>query len=183
MSSLSLLRFLSVFAPIFLSVAVAYQVETRAWDAYSISTSGDDGLENLYPVAAKIWAQTPDNVDDSLAKAGDENNPSNCSGERTNGLKERQARPGMCQNDYQMDRKAGQSPVKNKPAVAKPDAVDMFFSDPLRSTPDEDQVCAKAPEFGSRPVCAWIDWVAERIVTGNVNLDFCRPCRCFFLDN
>lgn len=176
MSSLSLLRFLSIFALIFSSGAVANPVEIRAWDAFSISPSGDGGLETPNPVAAQIWAQTPDNIDNSLAKPVDRSLTSNCSGERTRDLRERQARPGMCQNNYQMDRKAGQG-------VAKPvDATDMLFSDPLNLPTDEDKVCAKAPGSASHPVCAWIDWVVDQIVMSSVDLDFCRPCKCLFLN-
>ena len=184
MGSLSLLRFLSVFALIFLSVAVANPVEYRAWDAFSISPSGDDGLETSNPVAAKIWAQTPDNIDNSPAKPVDGSDPSNCSRERTKDLRERQAGPGMCQNNYQIERKAGgASDIKN-PTVAKPvDDTDMLFSAPLKSPTDEEKVCAKAPGSASHPVCAWVDWMVESIVvSGSFDLKFCRPCKCFFLN-
>lgn len=182
MSSLSLLRFLSVFALIFLSVTVANPVENRAWEAFSISPSGDDGLEPSNPVTAQIWAQTPDSIDNSLAKPVDGSDPSNCYGERTKDLRERQS--GMCQNNYQMGPEAEQAPVINNPTVAKPvDATDLLFSDPLKSPADEDKVCAKAPGSASHPVCAWIDWVVESIgVSNTLDLEFCRPCKCLFLN-
>lgn len=184
MSSLLLLRFLSVFALIFLSMAVANPVEYRAWDAFSISPSGDDGFETSNPVAAKIWAQTPDNIDNSLAKPVDGSDPSNCSGERTKDLSEGQAGPGMCQNNYQIDREAGEVPVINNPTVAKPvDDTDMLFSDPLKSPTDDEKVCAKAPGSASHPVCAWIEWIVEgTVVSSSLDLEFCRPCKLFLLN-
>lgn len=184
MSSLWLLRFLSVFALILLSVAVANPVEYRAWDAFSISPSGDDGLETSNPEAVQLWAQTPDSIDNNLPKPVDGSDPSNCSRERTKDLRERQAGPGMCQNNYHIDREAEGASAIKKPTVAKPiDDTKTFFLDPLKSRTDEEKVCAKAPGSASQPVCAWVDWMVEsKVVIGSLDLNFCRPCKCFCLN-
>lgn len=181
MRSLSLLRLFPVFALVFLSVAVANLVETRAWEALSIYPSSDN-VETSNPLAANIWAQTPDKIENSLAIPVDGSYPSNCSRESTKGFRRRQAGPGMCQNNYLMDREAGQAPVKQNPTVTKPvDATDMLFPDPPKSPTDEEKVCSKAPGSATHPVCAWIEWVAAGIVTTSVGLDFCRPCKFSFL--
>lgn len=183
MNSLSQLRFFSVFALIFLSVAVANPVEIQTWDAFPLSPSDDDGREPSNSGATKIWAQTPENIQNSPAKPVDGSDPSNCFGERTKDLGKRQARPEMCQDNYQMDRKAGQTPVKNNPAVRIPvDAPNMLFSNPQKSSTDEEKVCAKAPRSAIHPVCAWIESVVESLVVGFFDLDFCRPCEFSFLN-
>lgn len=185
MNSLSLLRFLFVFALIFLSVAVANPVEIQTRDAFSLSPSNDDGREPLNPGATNVWAQTPDNIENSLAKPLDGSDPSNCFGERTKNLGKRQARPEMCQENYQMDRKAGQTPVKNNPAVGTPvDAPNMLSPNPQKSSTDEEKVCTTAPQSAINPVCAWIESVVEveGSVVGFFELDFCRPCEFSFLN-
>lgn len=182
MNSLSLLGFLSIFALIFLNVAVANPLEVGTWDAFPLSPSDDDGRESSNPGATNIWAQTPDNIDNSPAKPVDGSDPSICFRERTKNLGKRQARPEMCQDNYQMDRKAGQTPVEIKPAVRKPvDSINILFSNPQKSSTDEEKVCAKAPGSAIHPVCAIIESVVETLVAIFVDLDFCRPCEFFFL--
>lgn len=183
MNSLSLLRFLSVFALILLSAPVANPLEIRNWDAFSLSSSDDDELESSNPGATNIWAQSPDIIDNGPANPVDGNDPSNCFRERTKNLGKRQARPEMCQDNYQMDRKAGQSPAKTNPAIRKPvDSINLLFSSPQKPPTDEEKVCAKAPESAIYPVCAWIEWVVESLAVSFVDLDFCRPCEFFFLN-
>lgn len=180
MNSFAHLRFLSIFALILLSMAVA---NPQTWDAFSLSPADDDGREPSDPGATNIWAQTPENIEKSPAKPVDGSDPSNCFGERTKNLEKRQARPEMCQDNYQMDRKAGQTPVKNNPAVRTPvDAPIMLLPNPQKSSTDEEKVCAKAPQSAIHPVCARIEWVVESLAVGFVDLDFCRPCEFSFLN-
>lgn len=155
----------------------------QTWDAFSLSPADDDGREPSNPGATNIWAQTPENIEKSPAKPVDGSDPSNCFGERTKNLEKRQARPEMCQDNYQMDRKAGQTPVKNNPAVRTPvDAPIMLLPNPQKSSTDEEKVCAKAPQSAIHPVCARIEWVVESLAVGFVDLDFCRPCEFSFLN-
>lgn len=183
MNSLSQLRFLSVFTLIFLSVAVANPDEFQSWDAFPISPSDDDGREPSNPGATNIWAQISENIDSRSAKPVDERDPSNCLMERTKKLVKRQARPEMCRDNYQMDRKAGQSRVKNDPAIRTPgDAPNTRFSNPQKSTTNEELVCAKAPQSANYPVCAMIDSVVESTEGAFFDLDSCRPCEFSFLN-
>ena len=183
MNSLSLLRFLSIFALIFLNVAVANPVEIGAWDAFSLTPSNDDGREPSDSGATNMWAQTPDNIDNSPAKPLDGSDPSICFGKRTKNLGKRQAKHEMCQDNSQMNRKAGQTPVEHDPVVRKPvDSTNMPFRYPQKFSTDEEKVCAKAPESAIQPVCALIESVVAGLLASFVDLDSCRPCEFFFLN-
>lgn len=183
MSSLSQLRFLSVFALIFLSVAVANHHEFQSWDAFPLSPSDDDAREPSNPGATNKWAQISENIERRPAKPVDGSYPSNCFVERTKNLRKRQARPEMCRDNYQMDRKAGQTPVKNDPTVRTPvEAPNILFPNPQKFSTNEEKVCAKAPQFAVNPVCAMIESVVESLVGGFLNLGFCRPCEFSFLN-
>lgn len=183
MKSLSQLRFLSVLALIFLSVAVANPDEFQSWDDFPISPSDDDGREPSNPGATNIWAQISENIDSRPAKPVDESDPPNCLMERRKKLVKRQARPEMCRDNYQMDRKAGQTRVKNDPAIRTPgDAPNARFSNPQKSATDEELVCAKAPQSANHPVCANIESVVESAAGVFVDLDSCRPCEFSFLN-
>lgn len=183
MNSLSQLRFLFVFALIFLSVAVAHPREFQSWDAFPLSPSDDGGREPSNPGATNKWAQISENIESRPAKPVDGSYPSNCFVERTKNLRKRQATPEMCRNNYQMDRKAGQTPVKNDPAVRTPvETPNILFPNPQKSSTDEEKVCAKAPQLANRPVCAMIESVAQNSVGGFFDLNFCRPCEFSFLN-
>lgn len=183
MSSLSQLRFLFVFALIFISGAVANPIEFQSWDAFPLSPSDDDGHEPSNPGATNKWAQISENIESRPAKPMDGSSPDNCLVERTKNLGKRQARPEMCRNNYQMDRKAGQTTVKNDPAVRTPvETSNVLFSNPQKPSTDEEKVCAKAPQLASHPVCATIESVVQSPAGDFFDLDFCRPCEFSFLN-
>lgn len=89
----------------------------------------------------------------------------------------------MCRDNYQMDRKAGQTPVKTDPTVRTPvEAPIILFPNPQKFSTNEEKVCAKAPQFAINPVCAMIESAVESSVGGFFNLGFCRPCEFSFLN-
>lgn len=183
MNSLSQLRFLSVIALIFLSVAVANPDEFQSWDTSPLSPSDDDGREPPNPGVTNIWAQISENIESRPAEPVDGSDPSNCLMDRTKKLVKRQARRDMCRNNYQMNRKDGQTRVKNDPAIRTPvEAPNTLFSNPQKSATDEELVCAKAPQSANHPVCANIDSVVESAAGIFVDLNSCRPCEFSFLN-
>lgn len=182
MNSLSQLRFLAVFAFIFLSVAVANPDEFQSWDAFPLFPSDDGGREPSNPGAFNIWEQISETIDSRPAEPVDGSDP-NCLMERTMKFVKRQAGPEMCRENFQMDRKAGQTRVKNDPAISTPvEAPNRLFSNPQKSATDEELVCAKAPQSANYPVCANIDSVVESAAGVFVDLNSCRPCESPFLN-